>query len=116
MEKPDVIIAARRDYDDKHNIQIHQVSETEDSTKEFPMIYVVVSYKDEVRNLAVLNEVFPKGESPYQDEITHTPYIVIENRVYYIDDFNSFDMDTQDTTIVKTTDSDKPVDGVVYAD
>ena len=116
MEKPDIIVAARRDYADENNIQIHSIKETKDPTKEFPMVYVVVSYKDDVRNLEVLTEVFPKGESPYQDEVTHTPYIVIENRVYYIDEFTSLDMENKDTTLIETTDDERPVEGVVYAD
>lgn len=116
MEKPDEIMAARRNYDNTENIQLHAIKETKVPDRQFPMIYVTVSYKDEVKNLEVLTEVFDNGESPYIDEITHTPYIVIEDRVYYIDEFTSLDMDTDTQIIIETDDSEEPAEGVLYVE
>lgn len=115
MEKPNEIMAARRNYEDTSNIQLHAIKETKVPNKQFPMIYVTVSYKEEVKNLEVLTEIFEKGESPYADQITHTPYIVIENRVYYIDEFISLDMNTDNQVIIETDDSEGPAEGVLYA-
>lgn len=116
MEKPTEIIAARRDYDDESNIQLHAVKETKVPDRQFPMIYVTVSYKDEVKNLEVLTEVFKQGESPYLDDVTRTPYIVIENRVYYLDDFTSLDLDTDVEIIIENDDSEEPAKGVLYVE
>lgn len=116
MEKPNEIIAARRNYEDTDNIQLHAVKETKVPNEQFPMVYVTVSYKDNVQNLEVLTEVFKRGESPYADEITHTPYIVLENRVYYIDEFTSLDLDVDTEIIIESDDSEKPAEGVLYVE
>ncbi len=116
MEKPDEIIAARRNYENNSNIQIHAIKDTKVPGKKFPMQYVTVSYKENVKNLEVLTEVFKRGESPYADEVTHTPYIVIENRVYYIDEFSSLDVDTDIDIIVETDDSEQRAAGVLYVE
>lgn len=116
MEKPDEIIAARRNYENTSNIQIHAIKETKVPNKQFPMLYATVSYKDDVKNLEVLTEVFNQGESPYADEITHTPYIVIENRVYYIDEFSSLDLDTDIEIIIENDDSETRATGVLYVE
>lgn len=116
MEKPDEIIAARRNYDNDSNIQIHAIKETKVPGKQFPMLYVTLSYKDIVKNIEVRTEVFNRGESPYADEVTHTPYIVIENRVYYIDEFTSLDVDTDIDVIVEKDDTEERAVGVLYVE
>lgn len=75
------IIASRRDITGEIPIQIH------DYTFEKGIEYVKVSYGGEVRNLLVHSTVYGKGKSPYNQEITKVPYIVIKNDVYPINSF-----------------------------
>lgn len=116
MENTEEILAARRDYDDKSNIQIHAVDKVKDPDRLFDMDYVTVSYKGRVQNLEVLTDRYPEGESPYADEVTHVPYLVIENRVYYIDEFRSLDMQVDDEVIIEQNDSNYVPNGVVYVE
>ncbi|PER55585.1 hypothetical protein CN495_07470 [Bacillus thuringiensis] len=48
---------------------------------------VLVGYKGEFKNLAVLTERVPKGT--YNQEVSQVPYIVIEDDVYPLDTFHS---------------------------
>lgn len=80
-EEPLEILASRRDVTDKIPIQIH------DYTFDEGIEYVKVSYGGEVRNLLVHSTVYEKGKSPYNQEISKVPYIVIKNDVYPIDTF-----------------------------
>lgn len=81
QDEPLEILASRRDIEDKVSIQIHEYFFVKG------IEYVKVSYGGEVRNLLVHSEIYPKGKSPYNQEIKKLPYIVIKNNVYPIDTF-----------------------------
>lgn len=85
-----VILASRRDLEDKKSIQIH------DYNYESGVEYVKVSYDGEVRNLLLHSTVFPYGSSPYNQEIDKVPYMVIKNDVYPISSFLSVGYDDDD--------------------
>lgn len=84
------ILASRRDVNDDKPIQIHEYNVANG------VEYVKLSYDGEVRNLMLHNEVFPYGESPYNQEVDSVPYVVIKNDVYEIRTFVSVGYDDDD--------------------
>ena len=77
------ILASRRDINDEKSIQIHDYNMVNG------VEYVKISVDGEVRNLMLHNQVFPYGESPYNQYINSVPYVVIKNDVYEISTFVS---------------------------
>lgn len=110
------IIASRRNYDDTHNIQIHDIVQMKDSISGFIDMYATVTYKGSTKNLLVMDNVYRTGESPYVDEVIRTPYLVIEDRVYYLDEFESLGMEGGHVPYKVNPPSEGRIPGVLYAD
>lgn len=106
MEKPTTLLCSVRDYTDSYNIQIHSLDSVNAGDED--LMYVQVSYKNEVKNLELLTRVYPKRENPFKNHVTATPYIVIEGYAYSLNDFYSlgfdFDADNNKEVVVEQSD------------
>lgn len=84
MEEDLVLKGTYRNKKDTENIEVYGIEGTTIDGKE--EIYIKVKYKGKMHNIILHEKVFPKGESPYSEDIVDVPYFVIEGDVYYLDD------------------------------